>query len=65
MPTYSPFVTVNNMIARDLKGVEFLVCNTDAQHLSISKAQNTIQLGRAVSLYELKYFFSLSLSSYI
>lgn len=36
---------VNNMIAQGLKGVDFVVANTDAQALSSSKAQNIIQLG--------------------
>mmetsp|Transcript_54202 Transcript_54202/g.93370 ORF Transcript_54202/g.93370 Transcript_54202/m.93370 type:complete len:176 (-) Transcript_54202:5-532(-) len=37
---------VNNMISRGLQGVEFLVCNTDAQHLATSLTTNCIQLGR-------------------
>ncbi|OQR87595.1 cell division protein ftsZ [Achlya hypogyna] len=36
---------VNNMIARGLKGVEFLVCNTDAQHLKTTLTDNRIQMG--------------------
>ncbi len=36
---------VNNMIARGLHGVEFLVCNTDAQHLKTSLTDNRIQMG--------------------
>ncbi len=36
---------VDNMIALDLKGVEFVVANTDAQQLMASKAQRRIQLG--------------------
>jgi cell division protein FtsZ len=36
---------VNNMIASNLAGVEFLVCNTDAQALGQSKADRCIQLG--------------------
>lgn len=38
--------TVDNMILRDLQGVDFLVANTDAQHLSRSRSTNTIQIGR-------------------
>lgn len=40
---------VSNMIARNLKGVEFLVCNTDAQHLSTTLTDNRLQLGRNVT----------------
>ncbi|CAM9970539.1 unnamed protein product, partial [Choristocarpus tenellus] len=40
---------VNNMIARNLKGVEFMVCNTDAQHLSTTLTDNRLQLGRATT----------------
>ena len=36
---------VNNMIDSNLAGVEFLVCNTDAQALGQSKAERRIQLG--------------------
>jgi cell division protein FtsZ len=36
---------VNNMIRANLEGVEFLVCNTDAQALSHSAADRRIQLG--------------------
>jgi cell division protein FtsZ len=36
---------VNNMIRANLEGVEFLVCNTDAQALGHSVAQRKIQLG--------------------
>lgn len=36
---------VNNMIRSNLEGVEFLVCNTDAQALSGSVAERKIQLG--------------------
>ncbi|CAN0428259.1 unnamed protein product, partial [Ectocarpus sp. 13 AM-2016] len=37
------------MIARNLKGVEFMVCNTDAQHLSTTLTDNRLQLGRSVT----------------
>jgi len=36
---------VNNMVRANLEGVEFLVCNTDAQALVHSVAQRKIQLG--------------------
>jgi cell division protein FtsZ len=36
---------VNNMIAQGLHGAEFLVANTDAQALAMSKASRLIQLG--------------------
>ena len=36
---------INNMISSDLKGVEFVAANTDAQSLENSLAQNKIQLG--------------------
>ncbi len=36
---------VDNMIAMDLQGVEFVVANTDAQQLMHSKASRRIQLG--------------------
>lgn len=38
---------VNNMIAADLEGVDFLVANTDGQALAGSLAERKIQLGRA------------------
>lgn len=36
---------VNNMIASNLEGCEFIVCNTDAQALQGSQATNKVQLG--------------------
>ncbi len=36
---------VNNMIEANLEGVDFLIANTDAQALQISKCSNKIQLG--------------------
>ncbi len=36
---------VNNMINANLEGVDFLIANTDAQSLQISKCPNKIQLG--------------------
>jgi cell division protein FtsZ len=40
---------VNNMITAGLKGVEFVVANTDAQALTMSKAERLIQLGAHVT----------------
>ena len=40
---------VNNMIQAGLKGVDFVVANTDAQALSLSKAERLIQMGVAVT----------------
>ena len=40
---------VDNMIAKDLEGVEFVVANTDAQALVQSKALTRIQLGMRVT----------------
>ncbi|RCL00709.1 MAG: cell division protein FtsZ [Candidatus Tokpelaia sp. JSC189] len=40
---------VNNMINAGLQGVEFVVANTDAQALTMSKAERVIQLGAAVT----------------
>ena len=40
---------VNNMIAQNLKGVEFIVANTDAQALSMSMAPRLVQLGLTVT----------------
>jgi cell division protein FtsZ len=36
---------VNNMIALNLPGVDFVVANTDAQQLQLSKSERRIQLG--------------------
>src|SRR5213082_600702 len=36
---------VNNMINAHLEGVSFVVANTDAQALALSKAERKIQLG--------------------
>ena len=38
-------LSINRMIAADVKGVDFLVANTDAQALQTSKASLKIQLG--------------------
>lgn len=40
---------VNNMISSGLQGVEFLVCNSDAQSLKMSLADRKIQLGLNVT----------------
>jgi len=40
---------VNNMIASGLEGVDFIVANTDAQALSLSKAERRIQMGGAIT----------------
>src|SRR6516165_2527782 len=40
---------VNNMITSGLEGVEFVVANTDAQALTMSKAARIIQMGTAVT----------------
>jgi len=40
---------VNNMINAGLRGVEFVVANTDAQALTMSKAERLIQLGANVT----------------
>ena len=40
---------VNNMITAGLRGVEFVVANTDAQALAMSKAERIIQLGANVT----------------
>lgn len=40
---------VNNMISSGLQGVEFLVCNSDAQSLKMNQADRKIQLGLNVT----------------
>jgi cell division protein FtsZ len=40
---------VNNMISAGLRGVEFVVANTDAQALAMNKSDRIIQLGVAVT----------------
>ncbi|MEM6942844.1 MAG: cell division protein FtsZ [Pseudomonadota bacterium] len=40
---------INNMIEKNLEGVEFVAANTDAQALSSSKATRRIQLGQGVT----------------
>jgi cell division protein FtsZ len=40
---------INNMIAEELEGVDFIAANTDAQVLATSKASRRIQLGAHVT----------------
>src|SRR6201989_746429 len=40
---------VNNMITAGLQGVDFVVGNTDAQALTLSKAERIIQMGVQVT----------------
>lgn len=40
---------VNNMISAGLKGVDFVVANTDAQALTMSRCERIVQLGVAVT----------------
>ena len=40
---------VNRMIENDVKGVEFIACNTDVQVLKLSKAETRLQLGRKLT----------------
>ena len=40
---------VNNMIAAGLDGVEFIVANTDAQALALSRADRKVQLGGGIT----------------
>jgi len=40
---------VNNMIAAGLDGVEFVVANTDAQALALSRADRRVQMGSGVT----------------
>jgi cell division protein FtsZ len=40
---------VNNMIEKQLKGVDFVVANTDAQALQQSQSSNKLQLGVKVT----------------
>ncbi len=36
---------VNHMFSQNIKGVDFIICNTDAQAIALSKVPNKIQLG--------------------
>ncbi|MCA8909873.1 MAG: cell division protein FtsZ, partial [Rhodospirillaceae bacterium] len=40
---------VNNMIRSNLEGVDFLVCNTDAQALRLSQAERKLRLGVGIT----------------
>src|SRR5262245_10056787 len=40
---------VNHMFAQGIKGVDFLVCNTDRQALDISPVPSKLQLGAALT----------------
>ena len=40
---------INNMITAGLQGVDFIVANTDAQALTMSKAKRIIQMGTQVT----------------
>ncbi len=40
---------VNHMFAQNIKGVDFIICNTDAQAVKLSKVPNKIQLGPALT----------------
>jgi cell division protein FtsZ len=40
---------VNYMYSKGIKGVDFYLCNTDAQHLEKSAVQNKIQLGSSLT----------------
>jgi len=40
---------VNNMIAAGLEGVEFVVANTDAQALALSRADRKVQMGSGIT----------------
>ena len=40
---------INSMIGAGLTGVDFIVCNTDAQALAASKAPFKVQLGQALT----------------
>ena len=40
---------VNNMITASLEGCDFVVANTDAQHLTYSKSDARIQLGQTIT----------------
>ena len=40
---------VNHMYAQHIEGVDFIICNTDAQALEMSKVPNKIQLGPSLT----------------
>jgi cell division protein FtsZ len=41
---------VDYMFTQNIRGVDFVICNTDAQHISTSKVPNKIQLGPQLTL---------------
>ncbi|EGC29699.1 hypothetical protein DICPUDRAFT_99758 [Dictyostelium purpureum] len=41
--------SVNNMISKELCGVDFIVANTDAQALAISGSKKIVQLGKSIT----------------
>jgi hypothetical protein len=54
---------VNNMITTGLQGVDFIVANTDAQALSMSKAERLIQMGTRVAVLSRPFAERLSISA--
>ncbi|MFH1070254.1 MAG: cell division protein FtsZ [Candidatus Glassbacteria bacterium] len=40
---------INHMIDSEMKGVDFIACNTDAQALSINRAKYKLQIGRELT----------------
>ena len=36
---------VNHMFGQNIEGVNFIICNTDAQAIALSKVPNKVQLG--------------------
>jgi cell division protein FtsZ len=40
---------INHMIDSEMRGVDFIACNTDAQALSINRAPYKLQIGRALT----------------
>lgn len=40
---------INHMIASEMRGVDFIACNTDVQALSINRAQFKVQIGRELT----------------
>ena len=40
---------INHMIDSEMKGVDFIACNTDAQALSINRAKFKLQIGRELT----------------
>ena len=40
---------VNRMIENDVKGVEFIIINTDAQVLRLAKSETRLQIGKQIT----------------